>query len=109
VTVAVVPIGDDAKQIRRAIAALPYRVHYRWLGDAVNRAARAIGEAFTPALRAATEAFNKLTIEWRLQGLIPPDARTLRHGTVWTSPVDGRQLRVRGRRGRPATFHWGRP
>ena len=108
-TTAVVPYRDDAKRIRLAVARLPLRVHMRWVGENVNKMALALGEALLPAFRRAAEVINTFYLDLRQLGLVPPDPTLLKHGTVWTSPLDGERHRVRGRRGRPQTFHWGRP
>ncbi|HVX20895.1 MAG TPA: hypothetical protein VHB02_06090 [Acidimicrobiales bacterium] len=70
--------------------------------DTADRALRAL----TPIITEAAHALSSMARKLQVWGLLPPDPTGQRHGTRWTSPVDGTRYRVAGRRGRVATYHW---
>jgi len=102
-----VPFGDDAGRIDRA-RCRPV-VQARYVVQAMVKIGRVLIDGLTPILNSIAEGWDTMVIGFARAGLIPPPASSLKHGTVWTSPLDGSRVRVRGRRGRPQTFHWGPP
>ena len=67
-----------------------------------RRAMLALGEQMRVTLRRLQAMMDSLPPGW-----LPPNAETVAHGTRWTSSLTGETQVVRGRRGRPATYHWG--
>lgn len=105
-TAALVPLGADAQAVV-AVCRRP-RVQMRYFGQAFSRAARGMKQAFDAITTLIVDAWKVLHDTMVRARLIPPPARDRKHGTIWVS-LEGERLRVRGRRGRPRTFHWGSP
>lgn len=77
------------------------------MGQALTHIATEIGRVLVPAFKSMAMAFTDTFALMVRAGVIRPPVIGLAHGTLWTSPISGKVWRVRGRRGRPHTFHWG--
>lgn len=101
---AIVPFGDDATRIDRARRRV--RVQMAYMTKAILKVGQQMADVLVPAFKMVGEILTNTVASFREWGLIPPPIAGQLHGTTWTSPIDGTRWRVRGRRGRPHTFHW---